>query len=405
MLWPALITMLVAGLAGMHVVVVKPLERQIGSLKQELSAVQREMVQLVAARTQVRETNTLLAALNEQGNQLADAGRALRTINRFRTDLENEAAGTAAVAEVLDRLIGLKNRAAAELTDMEFADVGLEALTDLKRQLVSESCDVYDARASLDELARLKDEVLRGGSVATALDSARRLIALRDDLAVQVEGFETAERNLAAFDRLKSQLQSSSSGIETAESVADELLALKDEIVLRGSSTETARHNARRLFSLRDELNVDRAGIEAAERNLGSLLGIQSRLADRSDDLVGAVQSLEFLIDFRDEIDAHVRSLEGVRRNLMDIALMETSVMRAVRVLEPLAELANLRRLGDAEIRQAARTILEQRATRLSRAGDDVMGTAHESLAVPITAGAPASLDRGTPVPDPLDEE
>jgi hypothetical protein len=48
------------------------------------------------------------------------------------------------------------------------------------------------------------------------------------------------------------------------------------------------------------------------------------------------------------------------------MVLLEGTVARAAKALEPLAQIANLRRLGDREMREAARTILEHRSTRLS---------------------------------------
>lgn len=64
----------------------------------------------------------------------------------------------------------------------------------------------------------------------------------------------------------------------------------------------------------------------------------------------------------------HVESLAGLRRALVDIAMMETTVGKVARVLEPLTEISSLRRMGQTEIRAAARSILDARASRLSQA-------------------------------------
>jgi transcriptional regulator of met regulon len=78
------------------------------------------------------------------------------------------------------------------------------------------------------------------------------------------------------------------------------------------------------------------------------------------------VQTLEILSDLRDEVERQVRSLDGVRRHLVEIALLESSVGQALRILEPLTQLADLRRLGESEVPDAARLILERRTARLS---------------------------------------
>ncbi len=65
---------------------------------------------------------------------------------------------------------------------------------------------------------------------------------------------------------------------------------------------------------------------------------------------------------------------------------METTIGRAAKALEPLSRIANVRRLGDDELRAAARTILDNRAARI---GSRVAGprelprTAENYTAVP----------------------
>jgi hypothetical protein len=122
---------------------------------------------------------------------------------------------------------------------------------------------------------------------------------------------------------------------------------------------------------------------------------MNKNLAGKSDEVVAAVQTLEILNDFRTEVTRQVASLEDMRRSLMEIALLETSLGRAVRVLEPLVNIGNLRRLTEEEVRAAARTVLENRTTRL---GQNVI-EAKPILETPTTAG---QLEIG-PVPFPLE--
>ena len=60
----------------------------------------------------------------------------------------------------------------------------------------------------------------------------------------------------------------------------------------------------------------------------------------------------------------------------MEIVLLENTVARAVRMLQPLLELGNLRHLNDDELRQVARSIadLAQRARTKKLLPDDVQG-------------------------------
>ena len=51
----------------------------------------------------------------------------------------------------------------------------------------------------------------------------------------------------------------------------------------------------------------------------------------------------------------------------MDFVLMENTLTRSIRVLQPLLELGNLRHMSDEQLRQIARSMSESQATRMSK--------------------------------------
>jgi hypothetical protein len=55
-----------------------------------------------------------------------------------------------------------------------------------------------------------------------------------------------------------------------------------------------------------------------------------------------------------------------MRKSLLDVVLMESTVRKVAGILEPLAELSNLRRLSSSEMREAARLIMDQRTSRVA---------------------------------------
>ena len=64
------------------------------------------------------------------------------------------------------------------------------------------------------------------------------------------------------------------------------------------------------------------------------------------------------------EFQKQIRSLDSMRRTLMDFILMENTFVRAVRVLQPLLELGNLRHLNEDQLRQIARAMSESQSRR-----------------------------------------
>ena len=96
-----------------------------------------------------------------------------------------------------------------------------------------------------------------------------------------------------------------------------------------------------------------------------------------------------------------------MRRSLIEIGMMETTVSRVARMMKPLVELGNLRRLSDDEMRQAARSILDGRtATRVSKNTVESRPQPISSTTAKLTndSGTGSPSETGL-VPLPTDEE
>ncbi|MFM8725648.1 MAG: hypothetical protein ACKON9_11050, partial [Planctomycetaceae bacterium] len=123
---------------------------------------------------------------------------------------------------------------------------------------------------------------------------------------------------------------------------------------------------------------------------LNLLLSIQDALAAGTEQVAIAVQNLEILDEFQQEATRHINSLAVLRRTLMEIALMESSIVRVASVIQPLTEIVNLRRLGDDEVREAARVVLDRRNSRVGRLDNET-----DSISKPETV----TPDGSVPVP------
>jgi hypothetical protein len=137
-----------------------------------------------------------------------------------------------------------------------------------------------------------------------------------------------------------------------------------------GGNTETAFEHTERLFTLRDELNAD-MDLDNAQSKLTQLVQIQDDLNTQTTDVIDAIETLEVLTDLSDELQTQVDSMGDMRKGLMDIILLETTVAKAVDVLEPLQQVSQLRRMSREDVRAAARTIMEQRTSRLAAREDE----------------------------------
>jgi archaellum component FlaC len=163
--------------------------------------------------------------------------------------------------------------------------------------------------------------------------------------------------------------------------------------------------NARQLNELNGMLSGEAERIATARQNLQALLTIQKQLATATEQVTAAVQNFEILNEFQEEVSLHIRSLESLRRTLLEIAMMETTLGRVARTIEPLTQIGNLRRLGDEEVREAARVILDRRMNRYSQANAAEAGGATTSDTADTTdnANQQKTAAEEAPVPVPRD--
>lgn len=306
--WWIAATAVLCGLLGIQLLVTQPLARRLDGVQRELVRVERDMSELVGARSGAWETSDLLSGLRDQSDQLDAARDALETIRDFREQVQEQATG----AQEADSVVG--------------------------------------------QLAALQDRLLEGGARnQQALAELNRLVQLRD---VAMAESDRTDRAVIEITRL----QQVANGLDHAHESIEQLVALRDAILAGASDTPEARVTLENLVVLQDTLNTHSADVDVARKNLGQLLTLEESLRNRSDDIADAVEALEVLTDLQLDIREHVETLGGMRRDLMEVVLLESNVVRVVRMLEPLTELARLRRLNGDEIRAAARSISSQRS-------------------------------------------
>ena len=202
--------------------------------------------------------------------------------------------------------------------------------------------------------------------------------ALKNEIFNEAGDIKTAQQAAADLISLKNSINSESTGTLDAQQYAEDFFTLKDAIVTNSGNTTDAMEKTRGLFELRDTLNGE-MNLVGASDNLTQLVDIQDRLNDQTGEVVDAIDTLEVLTDLNEELQSQVSSIGEFRKSLMDMIMMESTVRKAVTVLQPLTELSNLRRMSDADVRQAARDIVEQRSSRFAERQED-RRTASEAL-------------------------
>ncbi len=145
-----------------------------------------------------------------------------------------------------------------------------------------------------------------------------------------------AARQFDEFVGLRDAVSATASGLNEARDAAGKLASLKDQILAGDDNVQLAERNARILVAMNQALGNQSMNTDLAQSNLDGILGLQKSLNQQTEQL----------------------------------AMMESTVGRVAQVIKPLAEIGNLTNLNESELRAAARSILDRRATRLAQYSD-----------------------------------
>jgi hypothetical protein len=363
-----LAAILAATVLAVNLSIVRPMKDRMEELKQEVAAMQSEVQLLVGERDQVRSTNDLLSGLKAQEAVFEDARHSLSAMRQFREQIAAECQKTNEVLASVEKLAILQQTVLHYRDLTEPATKVLTQIVGLQKQLVDQNVTADDAVDAVNRLTALKRNLMAEAVDTTAAESGLTQMAnLKTQILAQTEDLSTAGARAKELLELKSQIMDKTGDLDSATTAVEGLLAVKDQLVVRGGQIADARQNAERLLGLRDRLAENPAKIDAAERSAARMIEVQKKLAGESPNLAESIKSVETLIDFQHEFQKQIHSLDGMRRSLMEFVLMENTVTRAVRMLQPLLELGNLRHLNEDQLRQIARSISENQSTRLSK--------------------------------------
>jgi archaellum component FlaC len=361
-MWGVFLAGLVVGFVGVYLVAAQPLMSQIESLENRVTAMTSDMDALVGMRDQAWETNNLLAGLVSQQKQILEARNTLKEIRALRQEIQVESqrcgelsAALADIARVHDIIIDQR----------PVTSVATSALSDLaavQRRLIDEHSGTASAIQALDGLAQTKTAV-------------NELLSVKNTIINQ------------------------SRDIPAARSAVNDLAAMKSRIVSEANSVAAAQSEFNKFVQLRDRVVDSGRDIEPAMAALDGLMKMKTELLNATPDVADALQNLELFNDFQQEFGDRVKALVAMRSSLMEIVLLETTVQKVARILEPLIQIGNVRRLNDAELRDAARVILEKRGERYGDKRSNEMMSRKDD---PFSAELPAEPGP-EPVPLPVD--
>ncbi len=386
----------------------RPLMHELASVKRDLASVEKNLQELVGAKEVAWEANNLLSALQAQKRQLESARAALGDVREFRMSVENEAQQTSDAVASLDRIAELQKRVVNQREQSADVEQVLADIIKLHERMISHKSSQQETVVSVNRMVELHQQVRDAAKDSeVAAVEVQKLGDLRTKVLENSAGVEDAQRGAAELIALKDTVRKADDVAAVQES-ANQLLALRDSLRSSDDSTEQSQAHAKELLTLRDDLAANVEDTQIAHRHWASVRKLEADMKLAGRDIANAIETLELLTDLGTELRGQTQLLAGLRQMLTEVAMLETTIGRAMRVLEPLAQLKNLTRLNEAEVRAAARAILEQRNSKVSRHED--LQPAPPSAKLPheehlfSDEPAPAIGTRLVPMPRDLEE-
>lgn len=318
-MWGMLGLGLAIGLIGMNLVIANPLIQRIDQMQRDIAVLQRNLKDLSDAGDGIAGTNSLLSGLAAQRKQIADARISLDQIQALHKTLLSRTAQTETARQGVERLITLQDNILDQRELTVPAQKALDQATEMQRQIIASQSQVESARSVVEKTRELHHQIVREMADVSSTNTA-------------VQG----------------------------------MIDLKSMILTHANDTDLAQSKFQAMVDLFSRITNSKVDLDVAGNSLGQLIELKDRLVKETDGVISAVQTLEILGDFQDEFKKRISALQNMQQDLMSIVMMETTIGRVAKALEPMLELGDLRRLSASEVREAARTILDRRGTNIA---------------------------------------
>lgn len=418
--WPTLSAGAMLGVVFMQLLIARPLTQQITRMHQRMEVIDSHLVDLSGSRDDVRRTNDLLTGLRAQHDHLADAQATVAQLKTMQAEIGVEArkvgasmaalhdlsqlqaaliekhtgfnqANTAldTIAMVSDRIQAVANTVPTQTAQLKQAEAAIQNLGQLASHVVEHGQPVNQANAALTQLAQMRDQAIATGqqsdsalkaisSLATVTQAATVAGQQTESAVASLQGISelqlavirqhdltiAANHELAAMSTIQQQLIEQADSTPQAQSAVASLVTLKTQIAEGMTGLETAQANTNHLIEINGKLAAQ-SSVSTAQTNLDGLLKIEQTLTSQTRQIADSVESLQLLSGLQGEFNDQIAKLETIQRGFTELLIMESSVARAVKMVQPLAELGNLRRNSEPEIRAAAREIINRRELRM----------------------------------------
>ena len=343
----------------------KPAGRQLEEMRQQITSLEKTVAKLSKKHGAASEAMNLLDVLSKQSNINKSATDSLARIADLHNRLVAEAGNLQAAHEAIGEFGKIRDSVATNSRMLKQASLTLQSTAALQQDLLVQANGLENAENALHHLSSFRVRMIRAVDqlvdAEPIVEEVATLHRQMCDLAVSTE-----EASAVADDvrYLNDSLAAEGASVGRAEVVLNDLIRMRTRI--DSEATDVARTHQRldRLVDLKDAVLAE-PGTELAQEKLDELVALKDTVLANASTTPEAIEAIEQTIDLNEQFQTAARSFKHIRRWMTEVVMMEPTIQRAMRTLEPITELGSLRRMSRDELKQVARTLRERQASQI----------------------------------------
>lgn len=239
---------------------------------------------------------------------------------------------------------------------------------DLLHQLREQGDLVETARVALDNIQRLHRQLDQEMTrVQRVRESVQKLSEVSQVAIAQADKTDRAHDALLSLENLQGRLLDASQLTDSARQRTDALLDLESSLIDETSDVEKAQEQLDGLIDLRNRISTEGLDLELAQERLTSLLNLKEDILSYTTSLGSAIETMESTMELQSQFQKVAGSLDRIRGWMTEFLMLEPTIERALKTLQPLTDLGNLSRLSARELQEAAAAILTQREANVAQ--------------------------------------
>lgn len=332
--WVILAGGMALGMLLFHAFFVAPTFSRLESLQTQVTKLNDTIGTLTDCTGDAQHAASLLAALKNQREFTAEAAESLASIRSLEARVLQESHGAQLARQTLDNVRNMSQAIVQSKQLFAQAKDAFAQLFSLQQRLVDQQSLTNDAWTAMTVWAVQRDRAMELHAQSGVIDDALEDLAVTHDQIAGLYG-----DSLAIKDTLNQFVEIASLAELEGRNVAD------------------------------------------ARQSLTELIWLKDQIHDQAANLAEAVETFEVLTDVRDQIDQLADNFLALRTRINEITGLEVPLRKALDILSPLMELTNLRRLSAADLRNAARAVVQSRSQNLAPIAEE----SPQSSSVPQT--------------------